>query len=268
MYHLAPPRQADVAVVGCGGTGGWVAESLCRLLANSGRQLILIDGDRVEERNLTRQNFQTADLGRFKAQALAERLALKYRVAVGYNVSPLLKEEEGHRGLLSDCGIVVGCVDNAMARAAIASHIRDQWWVDAGNGPDFGQVLIGNNRRGVGGCQFVPEKELVLELPPPTHVCPELVGPGPGGRPGDLGPPGATWLPCAQAVEVGQQGPTINTWMAALVVETVVRLLEGRLTWWQAYLNLEDMSVRTVVPTPEGLARYLGGPTAKVKMNL
>ena len=128
MYHLAPPRQADVAVVGCGGTGGWVAESLCRLLANSGRQLILIDGDRVEERNLTRQNFQTADLGRFKAQALAERLALKYRVAVGYNVSPLLKEEEGHRGLLSDCGIVVGCVDNAMARAAIASHIRDQWW--------------------------------------------------------------------------------------------------------------------------------------------
>ncbi len=267
-YTLAPPREDRIAVVGCGGTGGFAAEGLVRL----GARLLLIDGDRVEERNLGRQNFYPEDLGRFKAQALAERLALKYRVAVGYSVSPLLKEEEGHRGLLSDCGLVVGCVDNAPARAAIAAHVGPhQWWVDAGNGSEFGQVLIGNwsaedrsetchsfipmpGRRTQSGprAHFNEETQVCDALPLPTLVRPELLVPGLPTHPAPA--PGS----CAAAVAAGEQGPTINLWMSALVVEAVRLLLEGRLTWWQAYLDLETGGLRLVQATPEGVAAAMG----------
>ena len=68
VYRLANKfgsyRNA-IAVVGCGGTGGFAAEGICRLLAGRTvpKQLVLIDGDRVEERNLGRQNFYPEDLG-------------------------------------------------------------------------------------------------------------------------------------------------------------------------------------------------------------
>ena len=64
--------DATVAVVGCGGLGGWVAEALARM--GVGR-LMLIDGDVFEEDNLNRQLGCTErTLGALKAQCLAERL--------------------------------------------------------------------------------------------------------------------------------------------------------------------------------------------------
>ena len=237
----------SIALVGCGGTGGFAAESLCRLLQGTPVKLRLIDGDRVEERNLGRQNFYPEDLGRFKAQALAERLARRYRTPVAYSITTL---QESSRNLLESCPVVVGCVDNAAARAAIAASITPgHWWVDAGNGAEFGQVLVGN-ARAEGFRQlmaFDPEKGLCHALPLPTWVRPELLVPAP--RPQQS---------CAGAVEAGEQGPTINQLMAALVVEVVRRLLEGRLTWWQVYLDLEVGSLRTVPVTPEGVARLTG----------
>ena len=51
-------RFDTIALVGCGGTGGFLAEGLCRLLLGYPQlHLLLIDGDRVEESNLGRQNF-------------------------------------------------------------------------------------------------------------------------------------------------------------------------------------------------------------------
>lgn len=44
----------------------------------------------------------------------------------------------------------------------------------------------------------------------------------------------------------------------ATVPEKRLRLLGGRLTYWQAYLELETMGLRTVPVTPEGVARLLG----------
>ena len=241
MYYLAnklTDYRNAIAVVGCGGTGGFVTEGLCRLLAGRPQvELRLIDGDRVEERNLERQNFWPEDLGHFKAQALAERLARRYRRPVAYSVAPLQK------GDLNSCALVVGCVDNAEARSAISQAVSPSlWWLDAGNGREFGQVLVGNaSYEGLPGA-FDEGKGLCHALPLPTWVRPELLVPNPGAS-------------CGQAVE---QGPTINQWMAVLVVEVVRRLLEGRLTWWQAYLDLETMGLRTVLATPEAVSRFSG----------
>ena len=251
--------------MGCGGTGGFAAEGIARLLLGYPQlHLILIDGDRVEERNLGRQAYSQEDLGRFKAQALAERLARKHRTPVAYSISPLqVKKHDLGRGPLTDCALVIGCVDNAPARAAIASHItRSMWWLDAGNGSEFGQLLIGNSTieelKTIKGA-FDAEKGICHGLPLPTLVRPELlVRPGAGPNSSPRQSETGTELSCAEAVADRTQGPTINQAMAFLVVETVRRLLEGRLTWWQAYLELGTMSLRTVPVELGPVARLLG----------
>lgn len=64
--------QATVAIVGCGGLGGSMAEEFSRLGVGS---LILVDGDRVEESNLNRQLFATEEtLGQCKVEAARDRL--------------------------------------------------------------------------------------------------------------------------------------------------------------------------------------------------
>ncbi len=54
-----------IVVVGCGGTGGFVADGLARLLPLL-IDLVLIDMDTVEEHNLSRQSFTAffAEIGR------------------------------------------------------------------------------------------------------------------------------------------------------------------------------------------------------------
>ena len=92
MYHLDNAFLLDnpfITVVGCGGTGGFVAESLCRLFQGREVTIVLVDHDRVEPHNLLRQNFFAEDVGRFKSQALAERLTRAYGRAIGYSVYAL-----------------------------------------------------------------------------------------------------------------------------------------------------------------------------------
>src|SRR5688572_25069805 len=48
-------QEATVIVVGCGGTGGFLAEALCRLLMDVPAELHLVDMDRIEPHNCGRQ---------------------------------------------------------------------------------------------------------------------------------------------------------------------------------------------------------------------
>lgn len=64
--------QTTIAVVGCGGLGGTMAEEFARL--GIGR-LILVDGDTFVESNLNRQLFSTEDnIGTKKVEAAKKRL--------------------------------------------------------------------------------------------------------------------------------------------------------------------------------------------------
>jgi molybdopterin/thiamine biosynthesis adenylyltransferase len=57
---------------GGAGIGSNIAECVLRF---GFEQITIVDGDRVEESNLNRQNYTEADLGKYKAEALAERLS-------------------------------------------------------------------------------------------------------------------------------------------------------------------------------------------------
>ncbi len=105
-----------ITVVGCGGTGGFVAEGLCRLFQGREATIVLVDHDRVEPHNLLRQNFYKGDVGQFKSKALADRLAQAYNRPIGYSVYPFREEEPRYPGLSSHDGLVIGCADNAAAQ--------------------------------------------------------------------------------------------------------------------------------------------------------
>ena len=56
-------------IIGCGGVGSWLAPSLC--LLRSPQEVILVDGDTLETKNLNRQLFTPEQVGSNKAEALA-----------------------------------------------------------------------------------------------------------------------------------------------------------------------------------------------------
>ena len=152
----------NIILVGCGGTGSYIVYYLARLLhlhKDNGKKinLIIIDGDIVEEKNLLRQNFIPRDLGRNKAEVLAER----YSNAFGVNIEYVDKHLEDPQELLriknyiesfGSKTVIVGAVDNGAARRLMHEVIqnyherfyyRDLLYIDAGNAATTSQVVVG-----------------------------------------------------------------------------------------------------------------------------
>ncbi len=254
MYKISldDGRDRKIVVVGCGGTGSLVSEGLCRLL-DPGLDLLLIDMDRVEPHNLRRQNFFQGDIGKFKSQALAERLSRMYGRRIGYSVFPyergLLNESFGGQFVRTVSGIIIGCVDNAAARKSLSKLDWGDWWLDAGNGFHSGQVLIGNAAKKDRVTQCFDEATMTAHnLPAPNLQLPSL-----------LIPPTEPIKPrdCAQAVEAEEQSPVVNQAMATLVLDFVYKLFRGELTWLGAYLDLEAGTLSTVPAEPITVARMM-----------
>jgi PRTRC genetic system ThiF family protein len=264
-YRLRKIKESgDIMVVGCGGTGAFVAEGVCRLIRGTRHSLRLVDPDRVEERNLGRQLFYPADLGRFKAEALALRLAGAYGVTVEYSACRIEKLPLSTRGYLT-----IGCVDNPGARERLqwagtgggfigqkisyhrsgGSPAGGCWYIDAGNGEHSGQVLIGNALLKELGHSFVAGDGLCHMLPLPTIQQPGLLAPETRRVPG---------LDCARAVAAQEQSPVINQAMAALVIEYVHKLLTGSLTWMGSYIDLEAGTRSNVDADPAVVSRLTG----------
>ncbi len=245
--------------MGIGGTGSLLADGLSRLLTGYEHiELLLIDHDRVEPHNLLRQAFHLGDVGKFKSQVIAERLSRQYGRRIGYSVLPFDEESLDTRmgaGMVSKGmhTIIIGCVDNAAARRSIARVFErnwDNWWIDAGNSYNSGQVLIGNHsiKDNMIRC-FHKADQTVDKLPLPSLQLPSLLVPPTK--------PARARQDCAEAVESNLQSPVINQAMATLTLEFVYRLLTNNLTWMGAYLNLEAGTLQTVPAEPVTVARML-----------
>jgi tRNA A37 threonylcarbamoyladenosine dehydratase len=73
--YISEEEQAAIRntkiIFGGAGIGSNIAECALRF---GFEQITIVDGDRVEESDLNRQNYTETDLGKYKAEALAERL--------------------------------------------------------------------------------------------------------------------------------------------------------------------------------------------------
>lgn len=112
-------QQAVVAVAGCGGLGSNAAMWLARL--GVGR-LLLIDFDKVEPSNLNRQYYFLEDIGRYKAEALRERL-LRVNPYGDYQACIVKLTEQNIPRLLAKADIVCEAFDKAASKAMLVNGV-------------------------------------------------------------------------------------------------------------------------------------------------
>ena len=105
--------RGKVAVVGCGGLGGYILEELGRLGVG---HIVAIDPDIFEENNLNRQLLSSpARLGQAKAEAAAERIAeINPAVTLRPVQEHFTRDNAAEMFAGADC--VVDAVDNVPAR--------------------------------------------------------------------------------------------------------------------------------------------------------
>jgi molybdopterin/thiamine biosynthesis adenylyltransferase len=106
-----------VAVIGCGGLGGYIVEELTRL--GVGR-IVVIDPDVFEEHNLNRQLFSSpANLGKAKVEAAAARVSEINPAVTLVPVQNAFSPANGAE-LLNGCQIVVDALDSIQVRLELA----------------------------------------------------------------------------------------------------------------------------------------------------
>ena len=152
-------RPVKVVMLGAGGTGGYVAPYVFRLLHMLDRpaRFVVCDGDIVEPKNLDRQNFVPADLGENKARVLAER----YSTVLGMETEYVPNFIEKLPDLME----------------LIEPKEWELIYIDSGNGKYTGQVVCGVRRNGrtirksIGGVH--PEMLKDTDLFPSEISCAE-----------------------------------------------------------------------------------------------
>ena len=114
--------RSTVAVIGCGGLGGYVIEELARL--GVGR-IAAVDPDLFEEHNLNRQLLATqANLGEYKVRAAARRVG-EINPAVALVPHRRSFSAENGRELLGGATVVVDALDNMKTRLELAAVCRE-----------------------------------------------------------------------------------------------------------------------------------------------
>ena len=132
---------SSVAIVGCGGLGGYIAEELARI--GVGR-LVLIDGDRLEVSNLNRQIMATElNIGQWKVEATQERLR-SVNSEVHIEVVRGWFEEDKGPELFREVDLVCDALDSREARVMLerVCHQMDLPLVYASIAGWFGQIGV------------------------------------------------------------------------------------------------------------------------------
>lgn len=223
--------KLNIHLIGAGGTGGYAAEYLARLLAGGEHKIHVYDGDMVEPKNLKRQNFTLDDLDKNKAEVLCSRLqntimqAPEMVAHAGYitDKDEFLAEILG--SLEDDESLVVAmAVDNIATRKLINEVVLKDLVqakvltvaLDSGNDNQGGQVVLYGNA-------FATWKPPIGEpskgiLPNMLQIYPEL------GKIEDDNP--GLVMDCAGNAESQPQAMMCNVRNGELLAQIITRILE------------------------------------------
>lgn len=221
--RFALDKPVKIIMLGAGGTGGHIAPHLYRLLHTLDRpvNVVIADGDIVEQKNLVRQNFISADLGRNKAQVLAERYATAFGMEVQY-IPTFIENEDRLMALvkpdtypvgpysyqrIEGLSILIGAVDNNRSRKLCHQVFKKSdnlIYIDSGNGEYTGQVVCGIRRKG--RTYYKPVGDLYPDVLEATDKFP-------------------TQLSCAEAAVSAPQSIVANIMAATAVVSYIYNIL-------------------------------------------
>jgi PRTRC genetic system ThiF family protein len=281
------PPVRNVLVVGMGGTGAYIGAHLSRLISvlnknnRSARRnyyhyqydnirLFFADGDEVEDKNLTRQHFINADVGKNKAEVLAERYAAAFGIEIGV-VSKDLENIDDFNFLAlngNESSLVIGCVDNNASRKVIREwflgnvtdsslRYRDSYatkfWVDSGNEERNGQVVCGYRpaNRGFYGARKVKPSTAKrgssgeFSVPCVTEIYPDIL---------ESSDRFNSELSCAERVESAPQNMQTNVTAATLSMNFINKILNGEEIKSHCVEFSIDNNFSTKLNTPENLS--------------
>ena len=255
-------------VVGAGGTGSFVVPALARLIfelkqqQNRSAEMLIVDPDVVEIGNIPRSNFCFAEVGRYKAQTLAERISMAWGIETSFSCEKFDSEKHlkssnsDYRNLM----IIVGCVDNYLARRETHRALDEfrgygdasrLWWIDGGNGKSSGQVLLGSTTKRLNPEQYFTGTSICRALPAPSLQHADLLEPEKIEAKSDVS--------CPERVRLGEQGLNVNQRVAIEIAEILSAMLLTRsLKRFAVYFDLQSGTSRSVYCTQETIQRGVG----------
>ena len=239
---FALDKPVKIIMLGAGGTGGHIAPHLYRLLHTLDRPVcvVIADGDIVEQKNLVRQNFIYSDLGRNKAQVLAERYASAFGMGAQYipefienedRLSKLVRPDVSYSYPRWDgLSILIGAVDNNRSRQLchqVFKQAENLIYIDSGNGEYTGQVVCGIRRKG--RTYYKPVGDLYPDVLAETDKFP-------------------TELSCAEASVSAPQSIVANIMAATAVTSYVYNILVlGSIEVRSVTFSTKTVNVKPVV---------------------
>lgn len=182
---ITPTTNMDTGnayVIGCGGIGARLFPSLVKLLARPAANRMVygmngvtpwvvfaVDPDRVEERNIIRQPFVKEDIGRYKAEVMAERYTTPDVTVIPITMKVEDAWDAMHNATVRNhnarMSLYFGALDSPVPREWIKNKFRRagqrrggigdgeslpstaqsmHLYIDAGNDGNRGQVVIGS----------------------------------------------------------------------------------------------------------------------------
>lgn len=119
LNGAAALAEARVGIAGLGGLGSHIAVFLARAGV---KHLHLVDFDRVDAGNLSRQHYFLRDVGKLKTEALAEQL-LAINPALNITAERLRLTEENVAAVFKDDGIICEAVDKPQTKAMLVNTL-------------------------------------------------------------------------------------------------------------------------------------------------
>lgn len=244
-----------ITIVGLGGTGAQVARSVVRMVYDMKAarlhtpQIVLIDPDRVEHKNVGRQLYTEADIGQSKAHVLMRR----FNMALGLDIISIDQPVNADKHFERWGNLIIGAVDNHLARRELAKA-NSAIWVDTGNHFNAGQVVIGNTSDPETALRYIDgQNGRYAYLPNAGLLFPALLEPEP-----DAKPQPEPERSCAELVAAREQDLLVNDWMAVATAQYIYKLLHRQpISSFASYVSADSMSVRSVPICRDELLPYL-----------
>lgn len=262
-YIVNPPHPVTINVVGCGGTGSQVLNSLGRMhsalkaLGHPGLFVRAIDPDKVSPSNMGRQLFSPADVDSYKCITLIGRINRFFGtywegVPLSYNSNTKV----------ATANITISCVDTGAARKDIKNILkaatdnakptrtssgymvdvylepyeRPYYWMDFGNMTDRGQVVIGTvvNIKQPKESEFDCKESLATIDKLHADIFKD-------NKNDNQGPS------CSLAEALNKQDLFINTNLANMGLDILWKMFrELKITYHGCYVNLETLTVNPI----------------------
>jgi hypothetical protein len=141
-------NNIGIMIIGAGGTGSALFQDLVRCDIKA--DIYLVDGDRVQTKNIGRQHFSKKHVKKFKAECLVDTATAALGLSNLYYCNEYVNELNAI-GIFSKLQnwdyrkkIIVGCVDNHPTRKLIEEYLKgnsNYYYVDCANGQKTGEVV-------------------------------------------------------------------------------------------------------------------------------